>query len=226
MRYPAVPGMSTGPDASEAVPYNTPSVPTSPWVMPGDYTVRLTAGTETMSQSFKVVMDPRVKTSMADLEQQFTVSKSMYDDMLKATAAIHEITVLRDQMKSRGSAVPGSSVQALKTKIDAIAGAEQGGFRRGGPAGPPTLNSLRLQLSRLEHSVQNADAAPTAAQMEAAQVTSQPLTGLLQQWDDVKKTDLKALNQQLRTLHLPLLTLDTHKIDHDVEDQIELGDDQ
>jgi photosystem II stability/assembly factor-like uncharacterized protein len=224
MRYPAVPGMSTGPDASEAIPYNTPSVPTSPWIMPGDYTVRLTAGAETMSQPFKVIMDPRVKTSTADLEQQFTVSKAMYDDMLKATVAIHEITVLRDQMKEQGSAIPGTNAQDLKTKLDAIAGAEQGGGRRGGPAGPPTLTALRLQLSRLEHSVQNADAAPTAAQIDAAQTTSKPLDGLLQQWDTVKKTDLKALNQQLQTMHLPLIVLNTNKIDHDVEDQIELGD--
>ena len=49
-------------------------------------------------------------------------------------------------------------------------------------------------------------------------------SGLLQQWDAVKKTDLKALNRQLQTLHLPLIVLNTNKIDHDVEDQIELGD--
>ena len=85
---------------------------------------------------------------------------------------------------------------------------------------------MRLQLSRLEHSVQNADAAPTTAQIEAAQIASKPLPDLLQKWDAVKKTDLKAMNDQLRLKHLPLLSLDTHKIDHDVEDQIELGDDQ
>jgi photosystem II stability/assembly factor-like uncharacterized protein len=226
MRYPAVPGMSTGPDASEAVPHNTPSVPTSPWIMPGNYTVRLIAGTETQSQPLKVIMDPRVKTSTADLEQQFTVSKAMYDDMLKATVAIHEITVLRDQMKSQTAAITGTDAQALKAKLDAIAGSDQGGFRRGGGGGPATLTSVRLQLSRLEHSVQNADVAPTTAQIEAAQTAAKPLPDLLQKWDAVKKTDLKALNNQLRQKHLPLLSLNTNKIDHDVEDQIELGDDQ
>jgi hypothetical protein len=195
--------------------------------MPGNYTVRLIAGNETQTQPLTVIMDPRVKTSIADLEQQFTVSKAMYDDMLKATVAIHEITVLRDQMKSQaGAAVPGTDAQALKAKLDAIAGSDQGGFRRGGGGGPATLTSLRLQLSRLEHSVQNADAAPTTAQIEAAQIASKQLPDLLQKWDAVKKTDLKAMNEQLRLKHLPLLSLNTNKIDHDVEDQIELGDDQ
>ena len=47
---------------------------------------------------------------------------------------------------------------------------------------------------------------------------------MLAQWDELKKTDLKALNLQLQQRNLPLLSLDTHIIDHDVEDQIEIGD--
>jgi photosystem II stability/assembly factor-like uncharacterized protein len=228
MRYPAVPGMSTGPDASEAVPYNTPSVPSSPWVLPGTYTVRLIAGGKTMSESLKVILDPRVKTSSADLQQQFKTSKEIYDDMLRATTAIHEITVLRDQMESGKSAVPGSSASTLEQKLNVIAGRERGagGGRRGGPAGPPTLTSVRTQLARIEHSIQNADAVPTPAQIEAYEITVKPLEPLLEQWDSIKKTDLKALNARLRDKHLPLLVLDTHIIDHNVEDQIELGDDQ
>jgi photosystem II stability/assembly factor-like uncharacterized protein len=230
MRYPAVPGMSTGPDASEAVPYNTPAVPSSPWVLPGSYTVRLIAAGQTLSAPLTIVIDPRVKTSSADLQQQFKVSKAIYDDTLHATTAIHEITVLRDQMESGKSTVPGSGATALEEKLNVIAGRERGGGggggRRGGPAGPPTLGSVRTQLARIEHSIQNADTAPTAAQIEAYEITAKPLSSLLEQWDNIKKTDLKALNAQLRDKHLPLLVLDTHIIDHNVEDQIELGDDQ
>jgi photosystem II stability/assembly factor-like uncharacterized protein len=228
MRYPAVPGMSTGPDASEAVPYNTPAVPSSPWVMPGSYTVRLIAGGQTMSEPLKVMLDPRVKTSAADLEQQFKVSKAIYDDMLHATTAVHEITVLRNQMDSGRSPIAASSAAELQEKLNVIAGRERGGGggRRGGPAGPPNLSSVRMQLARIEHSIQSADAAPTTAQVEAYEVTAKPLASLLEQWDNVKKTDLKALNAQLREKHLPLFVLDTRIIDHNVEDQIELGDDQ
>jgi hypothetical protein len=41
----------------------------------------------------------------------------------------------------------------------------------------------------------------------------------------LKQTDLKAINEQLRKQNFPLLSIDTHIIDHDVEDQIEFGDD-
>jgi photosystem II stability/assembly factor-like uncharacterized protein len=228
MRYPDVPGMSTGPDASEAVPGNTPPVSSSPWVLPGRYTVRLIADGQTLSEPLTVVLDPRVKTPMADLEQQFTVAKGIYDQTLQATAALHEITVLRDQMRAGKTVAVTPDATALEKKLEAIAGRErgEGGPRRGGPAGPPTLESVRMQLARLEHSIENADAAPTDAQVAAWHTASEPLAGLLTQWETLKKTDLHALNFELQQKHLPLLVLDTHKIDRGVEDQLEMGDDQ
>ncbi len=227
MRYEEIPGMSTGPDASDAVPHNTPSVPTSPYVLPGTYTVRMIAGAQTLTAPITVVLDPRVKTPTADIAQQYDVSRKIYDDMLHATVALHEITVVRDQLRSKaGGATTIIAAGSLEAKLNAIAGGGggRGGGGRGGPAGPPNLNSLRTALARLEHSIQNADAAPTAAQIEAADLTAKPLPALLQQWDALKKSDLKALNQQLLKQHLPLLSLDTHFIDHGVEDQIEIGD--
>jgi hypothetical protein len=225
MRYPPVPGMSTGPDAEEAVPYNTPSVPTSPWVLPGNYIVRLIAGGRTTTQPLKIVMDPRVKTSTADLENQFKISKAIYDDTLRANAAIHEITVLREQLEAKAKQPPVANAgESIQSKLDQIAGKEHEERRRGGPAGPPTLESVRMQLARLEHEVQNADEAPTASQEEAYQLATQPLAGLLKQWNQLKEGDVKTLNLSLQREHLPLLRLDTRAIDHGVEDQIELGD--
>jgi hypothetical protein len=231
MQYPQVPGMSTGPDADQAVPYNTPSVSTAPWVMPDTYTVRLTAGGNTLSEPLKIVMDPRVKTPRAELEQQFTVAKSVYDDSMRATAAIHEITVLRDQLKARAAQAPvAASADSIESKLDVIAGGgaragRGGGAGRGGPAGPANLNSVRLALARVEKQIEDTDQAPTEAQVEAWHITAQPLAGLLDQWQHLKQTDLKTLNNQLEREHLALLDLDTRKIDRDVEDQIEMGDD-
>jgi hypothetical protein len=175
-------------------------------------------------------MDPRVKTSESDLAEQFKVSKAVYDDTLKATEALHEITVLRDQLKARSKqpAIAGAD-DSLEAKLDKIAGSERGergGPPRGGPARPATLASVRTQLARLEHSIQNADFAPTTAQVDACQTAGKPLGDLLQQWDQLKKTDLKALNATLIEQHLAILHLDTNKINHDVEDQFEMGEEE
>ena len=228
MQYPQVPGMSTGPDAEHAIPHDTPSVSTAPWVMPGTYSVRLIAGGETMTAPLKVIMDPRVKTSEADLAEQFRVSKAVYDQMLSATEALHEITVLRDQMRSRSTQPPiAGAADPLERKLEKIAGLEQGERGpRGGPARPATLGSVRAQLARLEHSIQNADFAPTTAQVEACDTAGKPLADLLQQWEQLKKTDLKALNATLQQQHLAVIRLDTSKINHDVEDQFDMGEEE
>jgi hypothetical protein len=227
MHYPPVPGMSTGPDAEAAVPHDTPAITSAPWVMPDTYTVRLAAGGESLTQPLTIVMDPRVKTSRFDLEQQFNLSHTLYEQMLQATKALHEITVLRGQLDGPNAKLSHESAEELEAKLKKIAGAEEGegGGRRGGPSGPPTLDSIRSQMARLEHSIQNADAAPTTSQIAGAAEISKPLPALLEQWSQLKSTDLKAINQQLRKKNLPLLSIDTRIIDHNVEDQIEYGDD-
>ena len=246
MHLPAVPGMSSEPDAEQAVPHDTPAVATSPWILPGQYTVRLTAGGKAQTQPLQVVMDPRVKTSMADLTAQYNAAKSLYDDTMKATVAIHEITVLRDQLhpvapagqeakqeskalegNPKRSTPPVTTGESLETDLEKIAGREGGrGGGRGGSAGSPTLASVRTQLVRMEHSIENADFKPTDAQLAAAQQVAAPLADLLSQWEKIKQTQLKALNDQRRRDHLPLFSLNTRRLDHDVLDQIEVGDEQ
>ena len=74
-----------------AVPHDTAPDPTSPYAMPGTYTVRLTADGKTMTQPLVLQMDPRVKTPAADLQKQFDLSMQVYralqdkpDDKLRA----------------------------------------------------------------------------------------------------------------------------------------------
>jgi hypothetical protein len=228
MQYPQVPGLSTGPDDMLATPHDTPQVSTAPWVMPGEYTVKLTANGKTLTEPLKVEMDPRVKTPVADLEQQFTVAKRMYDDLMKATAALHEISVLREQLKARkGQPAVEQAGPTIDSKLDAIAGPEHGGRGFGrGPAGPATLGSVRMQVARLEHSIEAADAAPTAAQSEATGIAEKPLDGLIEQWEKVKATDVKALNAELKKQHLAVIDLDTRELNRSREDELEMGDEE
>jgi photosystem II stability/assembly factor-like uncharacterized protein len=228
MQYPQIAGISTDPDENLAIPYDTPSVSTAPWILPGTYTVRLIAGGKTLSAPLSVAMDPRVKTPRADLEQQFTVAKSIYDELIDATTALHEIKALREQLKARSTQAPVSGAEpSIESKLDAIAGPEGGmrGFGRG-PTPPPSLGILRTQLARLEHSIEGADVAPTPAQVEAYEISIESLKGLMEQWRELKKTDLKGLNEQLVRDHLAVLDLDLGKTGHHQKDEIEMNDEE
>ena len=79
-----------------AVPGRTPRMPQGPWVMPGTYTVRLTALGRTIERPLTVRMDPRVKASAADLQMQFDLSMQLYrriNDATDAAAAARMLSV-------------------------------------------------------------------------------------------------------------------------------------
>ena len=69
---------------------NTAPEETSPWVMPGTYSVRLTVDGKQLTQPLIIRMDPRVKTSMADLQVQHDLSLMCYKNQKKCMAALHE----------------------------------------------------------------------------------------------------------------------------------------
>src|SRR5438477_10703636 len=76
MHYSPLPGIEPEYPMS-AVNHDTPPSPTSPSAVPGEYTVVLTAGGKSYTQPLTVRMDPRVKMSQAELEQQLTLSQQL-----------------------------------------------------------------------------------------------------------------------------------------------------
>jgi hypothetical protein len=69
---------------------NTAPNPTSPFVMPGKYTVKLVVDGGSYLQSFMVKMDPRVKTALKDLQLQHDLSLEAYNsrkELLQMMAA-------------------------------------------------------------------------------------------------------------------------------------------
>ncbi len=66
-----------------AVKNNTAPEATAPWVMPGRYKIKLTANGQTTEQPLEIVMDPRVKTSVEDLQRQHDLSMICYEGKKK-----------------------------------------------------------------------------------------------------------------------------------------------
>ena len=60
---------------------NTAPNATSPWVMPGNYKARLTVDGKTVVQSFEIVIDPRVKTAVKDVQLQHDLSLICYNNI-------------------------------------------------------------------------------------------------------------------------------------------------
>ncbi len=74
-----------------AVIHNTAPVVTAPWVMPGNYTVKLTVKGKVYTQNLTIKMDPRVKTPIAQLQKQHDLSVICYEGRKKSMVKFPEI---------------------------------------------------------------------------------------------------------------------------------------
>jgi photosystem II stability/assembly factor-like uncharacterized protein len=202
MHYASIPGLRpTYPIA--AVYRNTAPEPTSPWVVPGQYSVVLSVNGKSYKQSLTVQMDPRVKTSARDLAEQFKLSKQLYDQWRAFTAATDQIKAMRTQLADRRSRATAEAlkthIDALSQKLEALAGADN---PRPDPASKLSLQSNVAKLRTLFTIIQDVDVGPTPQATNAVteQLTDAQMLGT--RWQAILSQDIPALNQELRAAGL------------------------
>ncbi|MEX2355823.1 MAG: hypothetical protein WD535_02205 [Thermaerobacterales bacterium] len=184
------------------------SVP-GPVAVPGAYTVSLEAGGQTLTESFQVKLDPRVKAGPEDLDAQFALLADIRDQVAAANRCIMSARRLRDQIAywqertaaPQGGARAGASAAAAAAAgqlADALWAIENQliSIPQANPQQPPPTR-LAEKLAGLVPVVAGTDAAPTE---QAAAVFSdvaarvdvqiEKLAGLIE-------ADLDALNRSL-----------------------------
>jgi hypothetical protein len=192
-----------------AVPHDTPRYPLGPLALPGQYTVRLTVNGRNYASPLTIKMDPRVKTSPADLQKKLALELQLTSTMAQSSQAVSQARSIREQLgkvaKSANEPL-GDSVEALDQNISAILGGRPDSAV---PASQkPALGAADTTVVALYKEVEKADAAPTTAQVEAFTKTESELEAAIKRWEGVKANELPALNQQLRAAGLPELRLD------------------
>jgi photosystem II stability/assembly factor-like uncharacterized protein len=195
MHYTPVPDVE--PEFPISATYrNTAPEATSPWAAPGDYTVMLTIGGKTFSQPLTVAMDPRVKTSAADLQEQFDLSWQLYQLRLKLAPIGKKFDDIAEQLtKLKAKAAERPDVTQ---KLEAFAQTlMKFGPPHPRPGAPPSLFVLE-STTRLFNDIQGADAAPTAAVKDAVADLQTKVGPMMDAWHKLLESDLPALNQQLK----------------------------
>jgi len=147
---------------------NTKPLATAPWVLPGKYIVELEANGKKLQQNMEVIMDPRVATLKAQLQQQFTLAKQCYEIGKTCLNRLNAIQKKLMQSNNKDNA-------ALKTLQGNNAG------RRGMVSGT-SYNALLQQSQNVLGMLEDADMPPTVAMQNAVQQLSQQLQQLEQKW--------------------------------------------
>ena len=194
-----------------AIYLNTPPAATSPWAMPGRYSIILTVNGRSYPQTLTLKMDPRVKTSMSDLAEQFRLSKLFYDQWLALAAIAESARPIRGQLVELRPRIPEDLKQrfeALNEKFQAFGGG--GGPGQGVPAAAgarATVISVTARLRTLFNVVDGVDAAPTPQVKAAAEDVFKDARSLQESWQVMKSQDIPAINQELKAKGLPVITI-------------------
>src|SRR5204863_274086 len=200
MHYTPVPDVE--PEFPISATYrNTAPAATSPWAAPGVYTVTLTVDDKTFSEPLTIAMDPRVKTSGADLQEQFDLSWKLYRLRLKLAPMGKKFDDIAEQLtKLRAKAAERPDVMQ---KLEAFAQTfVKFGPPHPRPGAPPSLFVLE-STTRLFNDIQGADAAPTAAVKIAVTDIETKVEPMMDGWHKLLESDLPALNQELKRAGFP-----------------------
>jgi len=157
-----------------AIYKNTAPEETSPWVMSGTYTVKLTVDGKMFSQPLIVKMDPRVKTSTIDLQKQHDLSVQCYEGRKKCMEVLNEIRAYRAVLKAQDSSNKKNQLLA------ALEATPQGGQES-------SFGRLNNSFASLHNALQETDMKPTTQTIKAVADAQQQLNDLLKKWNELKQ---------------------------------------
>ena len=187
-----------------AIVHDTPKHPLGAWALPGKYAVKLTVEGKSYSQSFVVKMDPRIKTSLADLRKQFEMQSGSIEGMNETFEALAKVRSVRAQLKERaakaGKGALADAITALDKQAAELEGAAQSNFF-GLPPGAKQLenfSSLNQHFGGILSVADSADAAPTTQAAAVYRELQGDLEKLTARWTKIRQQDIPALNTELK----------------------------
>jgi hypothetical protein len=183
---------------------NTPAGSTAPWVLPGDYQVVLTANGKSYSQPLTVKMDPRVHATAQALNEQFDLSRKLYE-LRPTLVPIGEafVALATEVSKAKGRAANNPA----KEHLDAFAKKlEEFGPPNARPGAAPAFH-LSDSVERLFGIIEGVDAAPTSAVKTGVAEILRTAPAVTEKWRALVSQDLPALNEDLERAGLGKIEL-------------------
>ena len=187
-----------------------------PVVPPGTYTVKLSAGAEHVSRTFRVLRDPRIAASDADLAAERDLMMRLHAALGRTYDAVRTIRSVRAQSASLLTrlARAGHDTAELvarrgraRRKLTAI---EEDLTQPRMTADQDTENfptKLDNQIAYLFLLVSEGDAPPTEGQLERTVDVERELAGHLARLDGVLKKDLGDFNARIARMGVPAIVL-------------------
>jgi photosystem II stability/assembly factor-like uncharacterized protein len=192
--------------------------PRGPMVEPGTYTVKVSVGDTSQTQTVKVEEDPRIEITAAARSARHDAVMRLYDLYKTADHGQKTIVGLKKSLdealaawkKPDAPKIPDAirkQAEDLAKKVDDLRGkfVSERGFGAGGPLHytPPPLPQ---QIGRLMFQLEGYSGAPTASENEQIADVSKQLKEATAALDKLVNTDLARLNKALNDAGVPHIT--------------------
>ncbi|MGC1373003.1 MAG: hypothetical protein WA824_12775 [Candidatus Sulfotelmatobacter sp.] len=169
-----------------------------PVVPPGKYQVKLTVGTQSESAPLEVKLDPRVKVSEADLQQQFAMQMQIHDELNRVYDTVNQIQDVRAQVLGLKRRLPenastkpiANSADDLNKKLIAVRDQFVNltiSANEDSLAYPPQMDT---KWAFLAMDLGTADSAPTEAEQQEFDKLKRQTAETLSQWDNLQTHEL------------------------------------
>jgi hypothetical protein len=181
-----------------------PGTFTGPRIVPGDYMVRLTRGTEVTTTKVKVVQDPRSKYTAEDRAQQFRTAKALYDMMGDLTYLTDAVIDTRKQVGTAADKLPATdpgrkTIKAYADDLDALRNTLSA-TREGMLTGE---EKLRERLGTLYGTVNSYDGPPSGSQLQNMELMQKELAEAAARFKALNDKSLAGVNTALAKAKLP-----------------------
>lgn len=208
LRYDTPPAFNHDPNyIPGAVVGDTPEAIEGPLALPGIYTARLTVGGQAVTQTFKVVRDPRSTSNDRDLVERHRLEMDICAGVQEAWDGGNEVSATRAELaKLIASNPPADVLQAAKAldgKLAAIHGTVSPILRVYGPPPPDSFVSMNEILLEGLEALSFDDTRPPEPVLYGWGSEWAELKSIADKWHEANRKDLVDLNALLAKNGLP-----------------------
>jgi small-conductance mechanosensitive channel len=174
-----------------------------PAAPPGDYSVKLECGSATQTASFEIRKDPRVETTQADFDEQFTLVQNLTAKLSDLRSSVNRIRRMKNQLHEFSNRLPKkrrtlvTQANKLVTRLEVIEGALVNVHRETPRDVLRHTAGLDDTLGDLISVVAIADFAPTDQAKEVAEQTVGQVDKQIVKLDKLVDGPIAALNEKI-----------------------------
>lgn len=192
--------------------------PRGPQVLSGTYTVKLVIGDKSQEKKVQVGVDPTVKVTAAELQEQFDLSMKLQEMSSKVNVTLRTLDKVKDQLQQIERTVKAQMPDAPKELTTAIAdsikqidgeinklASRASGDSDGGLQGGKLLISDKLSL--LFSTIQGVNTAPTKAQKEFFAEIQPEFQTQIAESEKFIREQLPKVNDPLKKHNVPTVIL-------------------